>query len=1035
MDDPATPTADGPAPAPPLTAPSTLSQQFTADALAEWAVFLAQYQAGAFPRDAPPPIPAAISLLLASPSAASDNNGVAAPSWLNNRWARPETPEELLEFFRIHRYLPSPVSEDEAKRRAIIRRYGLDDTNRLASIDSIADLGRLYYKNVTVIVTAVLEDTVLLLGQAAVEDDKMDWGGALRDLDQSLSLCRHGMLGKREDTFLILDSATDWRVADNPVFSQRGGPLSFYASSRVLLPLSDAPSADGAPAPTLAVGNFCLLGRDSRAPGSFTEGDHSVLRNLASRVSRELQLGYEERRRLRAQEQALFVSQLLQEGQSSQVDISRRSMKESPGMSAVNRDQLSLGMSLLSTNAADALVSAIDKMCRLSTATSATVLDMRSFVKSSNESSTMADPRRPALRRTYSATMSTQRAQGTIQGADGTSFSVQRLRPISVLGSSGAESGLGERLNGHESLLSVERALQQWRSDHKRDYLLGDALAAPLSSTTASSTSTSSNRLAIPILDHADQLALLILISCDEGVLLEPSDKSFLENVGHILLSRLAKEQAIQADHAKLAFVSQISHELRTPLHGLAGQLELIRAACTASPQAPVDAQTFAVADVCLESLREILDDTLSFAKLSQVGAASSRPTLEPAEASELVDLSALLRDTTKSAWARKMRRESAEGEGDWSQGAEDVEVVLDFAGREEGWQASVGVADWRRTLANILSNAFTFTPAGGKVTVKLLESETADGQSAVAVQIEDTGIGMSDEFLASGQLFQPFRQGNSFNPGSGLGMAIVNELVMRMHGRVNVHSVLGQGTHVEVILPVTFVPSSPAAPVIQTLADELGDLTKCLGSPQPSHHYASRSDSFSVPSSVGSMTLTADGCDSASDESSIHTPPSASPIIPPTKLGFEPCDAHGRRKFTIFAAEDNLIARRLLTALFTEQKGFNFFAVEDGQRAVDVFKSGQFRPDVTLMDVQMPRKDGIAASYEMREHELEMGWNRHRIIALTGLSNPEDMAKGLDNGGPIDDWVCKGGTALKHISEEIEEMRRRLEREGTVGR
>lgn len=168
-----------------------------------------------------------------------------------------------------------------------------------------------------------------------------------------------------------------------------------------------------------------------------------------------------------------------------------------------------------------------------------------------------------------------------------------------------------------------------------------------------------------------------------------------------------------------------------------------------------------------------------------------------------------------------------------------------------------------------------------------------------------------------------------------------------------------------EVILPVHFVPSSPAAPVLQTLADELGDLTKCLGSPQPSHHYASRSNSFSV----GSMSMTADGCDSASDESSIQTPPSASPIIPATKLGFEPCDGRGRRKFTIFAAEDNLIARRLLTALFTEQKvshpfscdestradhssrsqGYNFFAVEDGQRAVDVFKSGHFRPDVTL--------------------------------------------------------------------------------------
>ena len=62
----------------------------------------------------------------------------------------------------------------------------LDDTNRLASIDEIADLGRIYFKNTTVIVTAVLEDVVILLGQAALPTDSFDWGGALRHLDQSL---------------------------------------------------------------------------------------------------------------------------------------------------------------------------------------------------------------------------------------------------------------------------------------------------------------------------------------------------------------------------------------------------------------------------------------------------------------------------------------------------------------------------------------------------------------------------------------------------------------------------------------------------------------------------------------------------------------------------------------------------------------------------------------------------------------------------------------------------------------------------------
>lgn len=270
------------------------------------------------------------------------------------------------------------------------------------------------------------------------------------------------MLGKREDTFLILDSRTDWRVRDNPVFAQAGGPLAFYASSRVLLPLVDNASPD-LPSPTLAVGNFCLMGKEPRAEGSFTDQDHAVLRNLAKRVSRELQLGYQERRRLRANDQADFISQLLQGSQSSEANRSPRDDKASPGMAAVNRDQLSLGASVLSANTAETLARTIDRMCALSSASDATVFDMRAFVKSSVESATFVDPRRPALRRTCSGTTPAQRALGTTLGADGTAFSVQRLRPVTVLGTSMSQAHLEERLSGQEALLAIERGLQQWR--------------------------------------------------------------------------------------------------------------------------------------------------------------------------------------------------------------------------------------------------------------------------------------------------------------------------------------------------------------------------------------------------------------------------------------------------------------------------------------------------------------------------------------------------------------------------------------------
>lgn len=240
------------------------------------------------------------------------------------------------------------------------------------------------------------------------------------------------------------------------MFAQAGGPLSFYASSRVLLPLTDTPSP-GAEIPSLAIGNFCLLGTAPRPPGSFTEQDHAVLRNLAKRVSRELQLGYQERRRVRAQAQADFVSTLLQESQISRPDLKRR---ESPGMHAVKRDQLSHGMSLLSTSTSDSLATAIKGMCSLSSATSATVLDMRAFVKSSMETSAAVDPRRPALRRTQSSLAAAQKSLGGMEGAGLAS----RLSNISLLSSSVPETNLEGRLNEKESLLGIERALQQWRS-------------------------------------------------------------------------------------------------------------------------------------------------------------------------------------------------------------------------------------------------------------------------------------------------------------------------------------------------------------------------------------------------------------------------------------------------------------------------------------------------------------------------------------------------------------------------------------------
>jgi signal transduction histidine kinase len=105
-----------------------------------------------------------------------------------------------------------------------------------------------------------------------------------------------------------------------------------------------------------------------------------------------------------------------------------------------------------------------------------------------------------------------------------------------------------------------------------------------------------------------------------------------------------------------------------------------------------------------------------------------------------------------------------------------------------------------RQVILNLLSNAVKFTPPGGKVDVE------ADLQSdgTIAIAISDTGTGIADEDLQ--RVFENFGQGRhdvvSNDRGTGLGLPIVKGLVAAHGGSLALHSQLGSGTVVTVILP-----------------------------------------------------------------------------------------------------------------------------------------------------------------------------------------------------------------------------------------
>ena len=124
-----------------------------------------------------------------------------------------------------------------------------------------------------------------------------------------------------------------------------------------------------------------------------------------------------------------------------------------------------------------------------------------------------------------------------------------------------------------------------------------------------------------------------------------------------------------------------------------------------------------------------------------------------------------------------------------------------------------------REIFLNILSNALKYTPSGGRVSMNLTEIPSdRHGYAMYRTEIEDTGIGMSEEFLP--QLFEEFTRERSSTEsrlnGTGLGMPIVKKLVDLMQGTIEVESQIGKGTKFTVTLPHRIAGERDANPLIE---------------------------------------------------------------------------------------------------------------------------------------------------------------------------------------------------------------------------
>lgn len=247
---------------------------------------------------------------------------------------------------------------------------------------------------------------------------------------------------------------------------------------------------------------------------------------------------------------------------------------------------------------------------------------------------------------------------------------------------------------------------------------------------------------------------------------------------------RLARDEAERASRVKSEFIATVSHELRTPLTAISGALGLV-AGGVAGALTP---QAREMIDIALKNSRRLsflINDLLDMEKLL-AGKLQFDRHVQPVM--PLIEQSL----TDNQAYAAQFG------------------VRYTLGARVEDVQVDVDAQRLQQVMANLLSNAAKFSPAGSEVTVDVLRNG-----GALRVQVTDRGPGVPLEFQA--RIFQKFSQADSSDSrqkgGTGLGLAISRELIERMGGRMGFESQPGKGARFFFELPVWTAPfSQPAA-------------------------------------------------------------------------------------------------------------------------------------------------------------------------------------------------------------------------------
>jgi PAS domain S-box-containing protein len=414
---------------------------------------------------------------------------------------------------------------------------------------------------------------------------------------------------------------------------------------------------------------------------------------------------------------------------------------------------------------------------------------------------------------------------------------------------------------------------------------------------------------------------------------------------------RKRAEALAEIDRAKTAFFSNVSHEFRTPLTLMLGPLEETLA--SSKELAPADREQLETVQRNSLRLLKLVNTLLDF---SRIEAGRVQAVYNPTDlASFTAELASVFRSATEKA---------------------GIKLVVDCPPLSE--PAYVDREMWEKIVLNLISNAFKFT-FHGEIEVRLREST-----DRVQLTVRDTGTGIPHDELP--KLFERFHRVTGAHgrthEGSGIGLALVQELAKLHGGSVAVESIYGQGSTFRVTIP------------------------QGRGHLPDAQIGAARTQ---VSTTIGATPFV---------DEALRWLPDAGPadgqIIRDIDVASDAVESPEERA-RIVLADDNAdmrdYVRRLLAARYEVE------AVADGEAAIAAI--GRSRPDLVLSDIMMPGLDGVELLARLR---ADPQTSTLPIVLLSARAGEESRIAGMQAGA--DDYLIKPFSARELLARVESHMK-----------